>query len=1629
GIDSISEVPADRWNTADFYDEHGKRGKMSTRWGGFLSNIDRFDPKFFGISPREASRMDPQQRLLLEVSWEALENAGINPDTLAGSRTGVFVGISSYDYSHLQFSSAELVDAYAGTGNAHSVAANRLSYVLDLQGPSMAIDTACSSSLVAAHQAIRSLRSGESDMALVGGVNLLLSPELTIAFSQARMMASDGHCKTFDAKADGYVRGEGCGVVVLKRLSDAQRDGDTVLAVLRGSAVNQDGRSNGLTAPNGRAQQAVIRQAMDDAGVEPSEIDYIEAHGTGTPLGDPIEIQALRAVLDGQKNGRPIYVGSVKTNIGHLESAAGIAGLIKVILSLRHGCIPPHLNYTELNPYIDLTNSTLKIAGEGAPWSEGEEVRIAGVSSFGFGGTNAHLVVSEYVDTAEPAPTPNIPDASSDMEEHMERPLHLLALSAKSENALRQLAGKYAGHFQQQTDLSLADVAYSANTSRKQFDYRLAVSGADSETVREKLMAAVSSKTAVAESARSTEKIAFLFTGQGAQFAGMGWELFETQPVFREALVRCAEILDAYMERPLLEIMFAEPDSKAANWLNHTEFTQPALFALEYSLAQLWLSWGIRPDVVMGHSVGEYVAACLAGVFSLEDGLKLISARSQLMGTLPQEGAMVAVFAPESVVLETLSTVSGAMIGVAAVNGPQSVVISGERVAVKKAMGQLGEQGVETRPLVVSHAFHSPLMDPILDLFEEVADGITFHAPQIPLISNLDGSVMETAPNAKYWREHIRRPVYFSKGMQALFDQGTRIFLEVGPQPHLLGMGRRCLTKKEAETPMTWLPSLRPPKGDWQVMLDSLGRLYQAGFEVDWRGFDAPYTRSKVSLPTYAFDRDRYWLETDKQAATVPSTGGERLHSGPGLEVVRLATAVPLYEALLEERPQEEWTAAYNRVLGVIANHLWGSGSHQTNVMVIDAERPNGQIRVQLSLTLLGEGAAAVQLFRQQENGWQVIGSGQLVRGQVDAPVVEQDALKEQPEAEESEAADVLAFLTKQASVALGLPLAKLPQDRPLDSLGMDSLMAIEMRSAIERELQVTLPVVEFLQGPTLIELAERVEGLLGDGAGLDVIPVYEGDGPHPLTHSQQAMWFLHELLPDELSLNVSGAVRLTGKLDTAALRQAVVGLVKRHPALRTTYTLLDGLPVQEVGLSDLPNRSTVSQTNEVFFVVDAADWPEAKIAAYLEQEAHRAFDLEHGPLLRLVVLRRTDEEHLLLLSVSHIAADFWSMSVIVQELYGRYAAEMGDIESVPLPELPISYTDYARWGRERLDGAEGQRLRDYWLEKLHGELPLLDLPTDRPRPASQQFDGQMAHLTLPEELSDQLHALSHEYGTTLYTTLLAAFQTLLHRYTGQNDLLVGSVLAGRDRPELAGLVGYFINPVAMRANFEGDPTFGDLLAQARETVLGAFDHQEYPLPLLAEQLHVRRDPGRPPIFETMFIMQRAQSATYSAMGDNLNALALGLPGAQIQLGGLTAESLSLGSLPAQFDLTLMMTEVEQGLAAALHYNTALFDTETAERMLAHLQMVLAGVVEAPERPLSQIQLMPDSERQRLLVDWNKTQAAYPSDKPFFQLFEEQVVRTPLAPAVADAVQTYNYETLNERANRLAHYLKGLGVG
>ena len=823
-------------------------------WGGFLEEVDLFDPQFFGISPREAQRMDPQQRLLLEVSWEALENAGIAADKLAGSATGVFVGISSSDYSQLQLHYGSEIDAYAGTGNAHSIAANRLSYLLDFRGPSLTIDTACSSSLVALHLACQSLYNRECHQAIAGGVNLMLSPELTLTFSQAGMMSPDGRCKTFDASADGYVRGEGCGVVILKRLSDAIREQDNILAVIRGSAVNQDGRSNGLTAPNGLAQQEVIRQAIANAQVEAADISYVEAHGTGTSLGDPIEVNSLKAVLTHSGDSQqPCSIGSVKTNIGHLEAAAGIAGLIKIVLSLQHQEIPPHLHFQQLNPHIDLEDTSLLIPTKLQPWIRGEKPRLAGVSSFGFGGTNAHIILGEGK------------ESESNNFSTVQRPLHLLTLSGKSETALGDLVKSYEEYLTSPRELLIEDICFTANTGRSHFKHRLAIVAESREELLEGLKAYShgQQKPGLISNYSQTgtgQKIAFLFTGQGSQYVDMGYQLYQTQPIFRQVLDNCAQILDNYLEQPLLEVLYPQLGNGevTSSLLDETIYTQPALFSLEYALAKLWQSWGIEPDIVMGHSVGEYVAACIGGVFSLEDGLKLIAERGRLMQQLSHDGEMVAVFAEEGKVKIAIEPYNdNGQIAIAAFNGSH-IVISGAKKAVNQAVATLKSQGIKTKQLKVSHAFHSPLMQPMLEDFAQVAKGITYSSPKLKIISNVTGLLAQAEiATPQYWVNHVIQPVQFAPSMELLQSTNYQIFLEIGAQPTLLGMGRHCLPSLSG----LWLPSLRSGQDNWQTIIHSLATLYSQGIKIDWVGFDQGYQRQRLNLPTYPFQRQRYWLE------------------------------------------------------------------------------------------------------------------------------------------------------------------------------------------------------------------------------------------------------------------------------------------------------------------------------------------------------------------------------------------------------------------------------------------------------------------------------------------------------------------------------------------------------------------------------------------------------------------------------------------------------------------------------------------------------------------------------------------------------------------------------------------------
>ncbi|GAA2632256.1 hypothetical protein GCM10010399_75700 [Dactylosporangium fulvum] len=834
---------------------------------GLLPDVDTFDAEFFGISGREAVHVDPQHRLLLEVAWETLEDAGIPPASLAGSRTGVFVGISSSDYGRLLAREPELHAAYTGTGQALSVAANRISYALDLKGPSIAVDTACSSSLVALHLACRSLRLGEADTALAGGVNLLLAGDGTAVFEQAGMMAADGRCKTFDAAADGYVRAEGCGLVLLKPLGAAQRDGDRVLAVVRGSAVNQDGRSNGLTAPHGGAQEDVLREALRDAGLGPADVDYVEAHGTGTPLGDPIETAALAAVLgEGRAPGEPFTLGSVKTNIGHAEAAAGIAGVLKVVLMLRHRRIPAHLHLRERNPRIP-ADAPFVVPTEGRDWQLRHGTLTAGVSSFGFGGTNAHVLLQA------PPPAPDLnPGAGV-------RPAHLFTVSARTPTAAAALARRYADLLRREPAPALGDVCSSVHTGRSHFRHRAAFAARNRDEAVEHLERLASGVTHASvhtglRPAAGPGPVAFLFSGQGSQYADMGRQLYVTNARFRRTLLECDEILRDLLGRSLPSVLFAQADER--HLLNETRYTQPALFCVEYALADLWTSWGVRPGHLLGHSVGELAAACVAGVFDLADGLRLVAARGRLVQELSAPGAMLVAFADEATVRAAAAAVMAAAgpaatVAIAAVNADTNVTLSGTPEAVAAAERHLAGHGVNVRRVTSGFAFHSPMMAAARDAFAEVAAGVEYRDPRIPLVSDLDGRLFddEYRPDAGYWTRHLEATIRYADGVRRLGEAGCTTFVEVGPGQVLLGAGRRVVSGAR------WLPSLRDGVDDGVVLTDSLARLYAAGHDPDWSGLHDGYRRRRVQLPTYPFERRRYWLPTAGGARAANERGAE----------------------------------------------------------------------------------------------------------------------------------------------------------------------------------------------------------------------------------------------------------------------------------------------------------------------------------------------------------------------------------------------------------------------------------------------------------------------------------------------------------------------------------------------------------------------------------------------------------------------------------------------------------------------------------------------------------------------------------------------------------------------------------
>ncbi len=843
GNNASTEVPTERWSLSKYYHAAPQTaGKINTRYGSFINDIDLFDADFFNISAREAEQMDPQQRLLLETSWQTFERTGIDPKTLRNSRTGVYIGCMTQEYSEL-IKDESAIDVHTGTGNAPSIIAGRLAYYYGLQGPAMVVDTACSSSLMAVNLAVQSLRNRETDMALAGGVNLQLSPRAGITESQAMMLAQDGRCKTFDEQADGIGRGDGVGLVVLKRLSDALKDGDPVCAVIKGTAANHDGRSSGLTVPSERAQEAVLKAALKNARISAEQVGYVEAHGTGTALGDPIEISALTTVLAERSTDNPLYIGSLKTNFGHTEGAAGIAGLIKTVLMLQHKMLPPHINFNQPSSHIPWQDIPIQIVSQLMPWPavQGEK-RRAGVSAFGLSGTNVHIIL-EQADDNKPALSAQDTDQN-----------RLLKLSAHNTDSLKKSAKNYQHWLKQQETVDINSVCYAAAIGRTDFSHRAVILADNDQHLNDALQALANgdkhSCLYYSGQHNESKKPVMLFTGQGSQYSGMGRDLYHQWPVFKQAVDECAGYLDGLLDIPLQDLMFDSDDLL----LQQTAYAQPVIFTFDYALYRLWQSFGLEPGVVMGHSLGEYVAACIAGVFSLKDALQLVAARARLMQNAPGEGAMLSVLSDCGNLTQLLGdNLLG--LDIAAVNSPKHCVLSGDKAGIEQAQQCLSEHDIHSQLLPVSHAFHSEMMEPVMAEFKQKLASVSLNRPYLPIISNVTGQeVGGEISQPDYWLKHCRQTVLFAKSIETLKTNGYDLFIECGSRPVLA-----TLLVANDINPDRVVSSVQPDQKN--SLLQAVAGLYVNGRDIDWKQlFPVRPVGNMPVLPVYPFSGRRYWL-------------------------------------------------------------------------------------------------------------------------------------------------------------------------------------------------------------------------------------------------------------------------------------------------------------------------------------------------------------------------------------------------------------------------------------------------------------------------------------------------------------------------------------------------------------------------------------------------------------------------------------------------------------------------------------------------------------------------------------------------------------------------------------------------
>ncbi|HVU25275.1 MAG TPA: SDR family NAD(P)-dependent oxidoreductase [Opitutus sp.] len=1867
-----------------------------------LPDADRFDAAFFGFTPREAELLDVQQRVFLECAWTAIEHAGYDPLAVPGA-FGVFAGAGLNTYLLRQIAKNPAAVASAGgfqvmIANDKDFLATRVSYKLNLRGPSLAVQTACSTSLVAVHAAVQSLLAGECDAALAGGVSIRVPQDEGYEWQEGMILSPDGHCRPFAANAAGTIGGNGAGAVVLKRAEDALADGDTIHAIIRGSAINNDGAGKvGYTAPSVEGQETVIAEALAVAGVSADEIGYVEAHGTGTALGDPIEVAALtRAFRRSTPRRQFCALGSVKSNLGHLDAAAGVAGLIKAVLAVKHGEIPASLHFDAPNPQIDFATSPFRVAAQLQTWAPADgALRRAGVSSFGIGGTNAHVVIEQPPIRVERIST------------HRANKPELLVLSARTAADLARAAQNLA-EFLEETSLgaatsrspserdreaafpskaakpselsellrpsegaaALRDVAFTLAAGRRAFPQRRFVVARDRAEAAARLRENVEGGFA----GERPRRVAFLFPGQGTQYPGMGGDLYRSEPVFRAEVDRCAEILRAHVDFDVRALL-TDASVDAAR-LARTEVAQPVLFTLSYALAKLWASWGVSPAAMLGHSIGEWVAACLAEVFTLEEALRLVAARGRLMAA-QSPGVMLAVGLGESETRALLGSSGGDAavdvtpraesspaasrqppqsdgLEVAAINASNQTVIAGTEAAVAAFETKLAARGTAATRLQTSHAYHSAMMEPAARALMAEFRDIPRRAPQRQWISNVSGTWItpEEASDPEYWARHLRSAVRFADGLATLLAEPELALLEVGAGRTLTALAERQAARRETHPTMTSLRGAREANDAATTLRTALGRLWSAGVPVTWNGFFADAGGRRVPLPTYPFAGERHWIEA--QETTLPSpppgkradlaawfylpswkralvpaelpavTAGEwqvipdaggladklaaRLRAlGAKVHVASGKTAARWIVSLRDVGATDDGEVGFEALCGlgkslaetalppgarltIVANGLQAFAREQAlqptkallhgparvlpnevpglATRVVDLVWPaeNADILVDALMAEARGGAEAFVALRGRERWVQAIepapiaapartplreGGHYLITGGlggiglvlaedlfrrtrarlvllgrsvpgaeaqrriaalraagaqvtvVAADVTDEAALRRvrdqvgpvngvihaagtagggalarRTPAERAAllapkvkgtlalervfAGDALDFFVLMSSLTAqlgefgqtdyaaanafldayatarqrtGVPLLSIAWDAWRDTgmaarfaatgtlaawqeeekarrltnaegaevfqraltanvahlivstvdfnarriaprspveagpspsrgrqpgrrpalavafrapegampqriaavweellgiagigaddnffeLGGHSLLATQVVARLRGNGASGLTLATFFEAPTIAELARRCASTSEDEPALS--PVARA-GELPLSFAQQALWVLDRMEGQSAHYNEFGAQRIRGSLDVAILGRALNELVRRHETLRTRFVAHGDAVRQEIGPAFAVGLPVEALTEEA-------------LPARAAELAARPFSLAQGPLLRALLVRRGPEEHVLMVVVHHLVFDGWSSSVFFREAIAVYDA-LARGAAPGLPPLAVQYADFAAWQRRWLSGARRERAVTFWKEQLAGRLPVLALPTDRPRPKAQGFRGRKLAFELGAPLTQKLEARARAQGASLFMTLLAGYATLLSRTAAQDEVIVGCPTAGRDRRELEPLIGFFINPLAIRLNLAGAADFAVLLERVRTTVLAAYAHAALPFEQVVEAVHPPRDPARPAIFQAMLIFQNA------------------LPAAPTP-AGLTLEPWATADGPARSDLDLYLWETPQGVQGHFIYNADLFEAPAVQRMAGRLRTILETLAHAPETRLADL--------------------------------------------------------------------------